>query len=332
MNPYEESCAFVNDSPKHVFINDIQIERIAKDLAGKDLKCPAWREPVYPESDDKIIEFFGVTNAINFCFTDFKTGKKFDVEYPEKSGKIWTGAFAMQVAMKRAIEDGLDILNPAVLYNLNKDDTLHIFRHVSTPIPMIGARLNNLRDIGCTIKTKFGSFKKLFESSDYKLISNGNGIVERLSSCESYNDNSWYGDRRINFNKRAQLFPMVYHGRALSSQGRLQPISDPENFGPLADYEVPKILRHFGVLRYSTELEKIVDKGIILERNSRMEKEIRAQTVNAMSMLLQKINNERLLIDLKPTTIVELDYVIWNMGRGQEFKLLRHHYVYTTAY
>lgn len=332
MNPYEESCAFVNDNPNCVFIDEIKLEKIAAELASKDLKCPAWREPVYPESDDKILEFFGVINAINFCFTDFKTGKKFDVEYPEGSGKIWTGAFAMAAAMKRAIEDGLDILDPAVLYNLSQEKVEHVFRHVSTPIPMLERRLNNLRDIGCMLKIKFGSFRKLFEVSYYKLVPGGDGIVERLISYESYNDFSWYSGKRLYFNKRAQLFPMVYHGRALSSQGRLPIISDPENFGALADYEVPKILRYFGVLRYAEILEKIVDKGLILEENGCMEIEIRAQTVNAMSRLLYKVNQKRSLNGLKPITMAEIDYVIWNMGRSPEFKSILHHRVYTTAY
>ena len=332
MNPYEESCAPVNVNPRHVFIDEIKLEKIAGELASKDLKCPAWREPVYPESDDKIIEFFGVINAINFCFTDFKTGNKFDVEYPEGSGKIWTGAFAMTAAMKRAMEDGLDILNPAVLYNLTIEDVEHIFRHVSTPIPMLRERLNNLRDIGCEMKIYFSSFRKLFEDFEYRLNSGNYGIVERLNSFESYQDYTWYGGRKIYFNKRAQLFPMMYHGRALSSQGKLTPIRDPENFGALADYEVPKILRHFGVLRYAAKLGKIVDTGIVLEKNGYVEIEIRAQTVNAMSILLNKVKEKRLLSGLPPITMAELDYVIWNMGRGQEFKLLRHHYVYTTAY
>ncbi len=332
MNPWAESCAFVNNNPKHVFINDVQLEKIAKNLAGKDLTCPAWREPVYPESDERIIEFLGVINTINFCFTNFKTGKKFDIEYPEGSGKIWNGAFAMAAAMKRAIEEGLDILNPTVLYNLSKEDVEHIFRHVSTPIPMFRERLDNLRDIGCKMKTKFGSFRKLFEDSDYRLILDGKGIVEQLTSFESYRDYSWYRGQKIYFNKRAQLLPMFYHGRALSSDGRLQSIRDPENFGALADYEVPKILRHFGVLRYSSVLENAVDTGFVLQKDGSMEIEIRAQTVNAMSMLLRRINHRRLSVDVKPITMAEIDYVVWNMGRGSEFKSLLHHRVDTTAY
>lgn len=332
MNPYEESCYSVKDNAGHAFIDEEKLEKIAVELASKDFKCPAWREPVYPESDDTIIEFFGVINAINFCFTDFKTGKKFDVDYPEGSGKIWTGAFAMTAAIKRAVEDGLDILDPAVLYNLTQERVERIFRHVSTPIPMLKERLNNLRDIGFTIKTRLGSFRKLFEDSDYRLNLGSDGIVERLSACESYSDYCWHDGRKIYFNKRAQLFPMMYYGRALSSGGRLTPIQDPENFGALADYEVPKILRHFGVLHYIGTLGKIVDAGLVLEKNGFMEIEIRAQTVNAMLALLYKINGKRSFDGLQPITMAELDYVIWNMGRSPEFKSILHHRVYTTAY
>ncbi|KKQ91215.1 MAG: hypothetical protein UT16_C0021G0006, partial [Candidatus Azambacteria bacterium GW2011_GWA2_39_10] len=60
--------------------------------------------------------------------------------------------------------------------------------------------------------------------------------------------------------------------------------------------------------------------------------EIRAMTVVAMAQLLDYINCERQEKNLKKITMAELDYAVWNMGRGPEYKALRHHYTYTTAY
>lgn len=328
MNPYAQSCAFIAENSNYVFINYENIGRYAAELAQKQMIIPSWREPVYTEDDDKIIEFFGVVNSVNFCFTDFKTGKKFDVEYPEGSGKIWTGAFGMAMCFKRALDEGIPILESRFLMNLPEKDAEHIFRNKNTAIPMFRERVWALRNTGRTLCTNnvFNNFTQIFQLNDFRFL---NIVDTLLKYFISYNDSY----DKILFNKRVQLFPMVYHGRALSSEGRLQPIRDPENFGPIADYEVPKILRHLGILYYTVELAEKIDQGVVLEKFTPMEIEIRAQTINAMSELLRKVNEKRLSSDPGfSITMAELDYAIWNMGRDPIYKALRHHYTYTTAY
>lgn len=329
MNPCTQSCAFVANHSKSVFVNDEQIDKYATELMSQNFKIPSWRTLVYPEDDDKIIEFLGVINSVNFCFTDFNTHKKFDIEYPEGSGKIWSGAYGMTMCFKRALDEGIPVTDPQFLMRLTEKEAEHIFRHKNTPIPMLQERVYNLKNVGSTLFRCFESFEWIFRKNDFRFFSIVNDL---FSYFNSYYDSGFVKGREIFFMKRAQLFPMMYHGRALSSDGRLQPIRDPENFGPIADYEVPKILKHFGILRYSVELAARVDDGMILEKGSAMEIEIRAQTVNAMSDLLCRVNEKRLSDELIPITMAELDYAIWNMGRSDEFKKLRHHYTYTTAY
>lgn len=332
MNLSTESCAFVANNPKCIFINDEKINRYATELALQDLKIPSWRTPAYPEDDDKIIDFLGVVNSVNFCFTDFKTHKKFDIEYPEGSGKIWYGAYGMAMCFKRALDENIPILDPHFLMDLTVGDAVHIFRQKDTAISMLYERITNLRNVGYVFYhnlSGFSSFNNLFKVNNFMFLN----IADALSvNFTCYSDYSYLYGYKILFNKRAQLFPMMYHGRALSSGGALQPIRDPENFGPISDYEVPKILRHFGILRYSIELAARVDNGMILEKHGEMEVEIRAQTINAMSDLLCRVNEKRLYAGLTLITMAELDYAIWNMGRSPEFKQLRHHYTYTTAY
>lgn len=329
MNPYADSAFFVAQNPQHCFIDYGQTFALAQKFASQDLKVPAWRDPVYPESDNKIIDFFGVINAVNSCFTNFETHKKFDIEYPEGSGKIWAGAYGMTMCFKRAFDEGIPVLDPRFLMCLNKKEFTYIFRHKSTAITMFCERIQNLNNVGQVLRAHDTSFMKIFEAADYKFL----GIVKAIIGMFSaYNDISYHKTHFINFAKRAQLFPMMYHGRALSSQGRLQPLRDPENFGPIADYEVPKILRMFGAIRYSPELAAKVDGGVVIPKNSPEEIEIRAMTVVAMGQLLDYINVERQEKQLKEITMAELDYSIWNMGRSPEFKQIRHHYTYTTAY
>ena len=75
MNPYAESAYFVAQNPKHCFIDYGKTYALALKFASQDHKVPDWRAPVFPESDENIIEFLGVVNSVNFCFTDFNTHK-----------------------------------------------------------------------------------------------------------------------------------------------------------------------------------------------------------------------------------------------------------------
>lgn len=326
MNKYAQSCTVIN--PKHVTIREPRVEEHAARLASLPLEVPSWRNPAFPESDEHILEFLGVVNSVNFCFTDFRTHQKFDMEYPEGSGKIWPGAFGMIMCFKRALDEGIPVIDPQFLMRITEKEAEDIFRHKNTPIPMLSQRVANLRNVGLMLWSRFRSFENIFRINNFKFLD----IVENLWEFDAYRDSSFMRTRMILFMKRAQLYPMMYHGRATSSQGQLQPIRDSENFGPIADYEVPKILRYFGILLYSLELADAVDSGFVLKRDSLWEIEIRAQTVNAMSLLLSKVNEKRPFYSLPSITMAELDYAIWNMGRSPEFKQLRHHYTYTTAY
>jgi len=348
MNPYFESLRTLwqnpDFKPKHVSINQERLEAVARDLAMKELPLPQWREEVFPQADnDTFIDFLIVSGAINYCFTDFKTGKKYDVEYPKGSGKIWYGSYAMFAALKRAMDEGIDILNPRFLSKLDLDETYYIFRHVSTAIPMVGSRLGQLRYLG---EDSFrASFAEEFNFLDFREVA---GCVEHLTLqySRSYEDESYWPalddpqvdepgvkEYYLEFNKRAQLVPMMYHGRAMASGGALQPIRDPENFGPICDYQVPKALRHLGVVEYAPELASKVDNGVVIKRESREEIELRMLgCAQPMCLLLERINDLRPGFGLPKITMAELDNAIWRLGRNLPQDVNKHHYTYTTAY
>ena len=68
-----------------------------------------------------------------------------------------------------------------------------------------------------------------------------------------------------------------------------------------ADYQVPKILRHFGAIEYNPELEYMVDFGKLIEKHSLMELQIRAATVKACTELQYKLG----------WTIADVDTYLW---------------------
>jgi hypothetical protein len=126
--------------------------------------------------------------------------------------------------------------------------------------------------------------------------------------------------RRIVFLKRAQIFVGDINaalGLDLKGMDRLT---------TFADYRVPQILRHWGVLEYSPCLASRVNEKIELERRSYDEISIRASTVLAVEELVGVLNqnqttDENDQIDgSKGTnttdtfTDVTVDWYLWQVG------------------
>ena len=55
-----------------------------------------------------------------------------------------------------------------------------------------------------------------------------------------------------------------------------------------ADYQIPKMLRHFGLIEMSEELSLLVDSNEVLIENSEKELNIRAATIKACEIIAKK--------------------------------------------
>jgi len=318
VNPHLAAILKTAQHAKHVRLNLVRLEELAMQWAGEELSIPDRRIPVYPESDDEdFIQFLGVANAINFCFTDPKTKLKYETEY---LGKKWKGSYGMLAALKRAVENGVPILNPKYLETLPAEDVERIFAG-DPPLPFLAERLDCLRSAGFTLQRFFrGRYAELFRRARYRAFDGGMGIVEQLVYHDPfYSDIRSSGRDILQFHKRANLFAMMYHGRALASNGALPLIEDTNDLTPPADYEVPRALRYLGIFEYRPELAAAIDAGATLEANSIWEVEIRTQTVAAMRLLHEKTG--------KP--LAALDFKVWLAGRTAPQP---HHLTPTTAY
>ncbi len=319
VNPYLDAILGAASKSQAVKINIEKLDEYAQIWAQEDLPIPDWRMPVYLEADDNaFIQFLGIGNALNYCFSNPKTKQKYETEY---LGKLWRGAFGMWAALKRAHDEGVPILDPNFLERIDTEEVKHIFTG-NPELPMFRARANSLRLAGQALLNNFGSYAELFRRCDYRAFNSGIGIIDKLVRHDSgYSDTAFFKPTNtvLRFHKRANLFVMMYHGRALSSNGALPPIKDAEDLTPPADYEVPKALRHLGILEYSLELANAVDSGIEIPAHSQWEQEIRSQTVAAMVSLCQKSGK----------SITAIDFKVWLEGKSS---LNPHHLTATTAY
>lgn len=320
------------DDVKDVYVSQQAIRRLSALLADKDLKIPKWDLPVFPKNIRNFIEFIGVVNSVNYCFSNHETGKRFDVEYPAGSGKIWEGSLALTAAFKKALDEGIPIFDPWHLYRLDEAQLSHILRANKTPIPMFRSRLEHLKNLGKTLIDRRMDFQMFLMRHKFGLFSifHGGYLINALSSMDCYRDVVFWNvngkSHVLRFNKRAYLFTAVYHGRAFNSGSRLL-LEDPQNVLPIADYRIPQVLRSFGVLVYGKELVERVDNRIPLKSGSDMEVGIRVQTVNAMTMLLKSIND--LLFPERQITVIELDNFLYNLSKALSSE---YHLTMTTAY
>lgn len=86
-----------------------------------------------------------------------------------------------------------------------------------------------------------------------------------------------------------------------------------------ADYQVPKILRHFGVIEYNPELEFIIENGKLIQKHSLMELQIRAATVLSCTELQYATG----------WTIADVDTYLWTKRKLTDKPF---HLTYTTDY
>ncbi len=85
------------------------------------------------------------------------------------------------------------------------------------------------------------------------------------------------------------LFGVMMTGRMLPSLQKEHPVFAAQivTLPVPADYQIPKMLRHYGLIRYSEALAAMVDGSVILPENSEMERNIRAATVQACGKIAE---------------------------------------------
>jgi len=325
MNPLYSSLEVIWKNPKLVFLNQKKLEEISSKIAAQELKIPNWRAPVcYPHDDKNFIQFLGIVNSINFAFRDFGTKRKFKIYDWRIKTRPWTGAFAMIGCLLRACEQGFEILNAEFLKRITLTEMKYIFRPVPDhPLPMIAQRKKILNEIGEVLLRKYnGSFCNLFQKAEFNAFG-PQGIVTQLTKYfPSFNDCLYYQTTYswLYFYKRAQLMVMMYHGRASDSQGKLPLIKDIQNLGAIADYQIPRVLEHLGILEYIPALKKVIAKQKIILPGSTAEVAIRAMTILAMKLILEKVNNIR----KEKINMCHLDFKLWDMVKKIRIDLPHH--------
>lgn len=331
--PVRESVFKARRELDHISINESRIDELAAEWAPEEFEVPNWRAPVFPDesaagtSVDDVLDFLFIGNSINFSFRNFRSGDKFVAEY---DGIEWEGAFGMWACLKRAYDQETPILDGEYLSTLSRAEVERLFEPADgSPIPMLDERHQILCRVGDRLATDYdGRFLDFIADCPPQLFAEGDGIVDRLvKEFPSFNDAGALpkqgSDIHVLFHKRAQLAPAMAYGRFYNTPEF--ELRDPSAFTVFADYNLPNVLRHLGVLEYDAALRSTIDNRELIEAGSRKEVELRVATIAGADLLMEALNQRR----ESPVYAPHMDYKLFSIRDDVDTPV---HKTRTTAY
>jgi len=293
INLVRERALKIIKKAKDVNINEDRIKRLAGKWKEENIVVPEWPEDFHFKS----LDYLFILDSLNFCFWPVK-GEKWKIKY---KGQEYSGYFALALALKSFFENK----NPDLKYfsRISQKEFNSILQGGKN-LQLLNKRWRIVRAVSKEIIKKYATTKNLLESAG-KRFSDLVPMIEKLP---------YFKDP---FLKRAQILAGDIY---CSGFGNFQ---DLDYLTVFADYKIPQILNYLGILEYSKSLDKKICNKILITKNSRQEKEIRAGTVWAAELLKKELNNKFYSF--------EIDWILWNRAKSLNIKK-PHHLTKTICY
>jgi len=270
-------------------------------------------------SGEEMVSYLLVLDTINFCFWPPTGEPKWEIEYLSSG---LSGYYGLAACLKRAVASGIPLTRAGFLAALTLEDLKEILGGRGS-LQLLEERLRNLNELGSFLLEAYaGEAWRLVEAAQKSAVRLARLLAEGLSS---FRDTAHYQDCEVFFYKRAQLFAADLYGAFRGE--RWGCFTDIEKLTAFADYKLPQVLRHLGILHYTPDLAKKVDQGIYLEPGSPAEVEIRANTIRAVELIRQEMNRRG-----KNLKAFEIDWILWNLGQIGEYRTKPYHRTVTIFY
>jgi hypothetical protein len=310
------SVRSVVEHSRYVRVDEAAISSLAPGLV-RHVQPPAWDAARHHvESGDRGANWLLVLDAINFSFWGTP---RWTVEY---RGERLDGYWALAAALSRAVDEGVPIGDADYLAALTMDQLAHVLRGSGT-IPMLDRRLEHLNQVGDVLRENYdGAFARVIESA----AGSASRLVRTLvADFPAFDDVADYRGVEVRFYKRAQLLVSDLYG-AYGGEG-LGRFTDLDHLTAFADYKLPQVLRHMGILTYRESLAEKVDHRFLFPPGSQEEVEIRAGTIWAIELTRQALASFG-----SPIRAFELDWWLWHEAQRLAGAMAPYHLVRTVAY
>jgi len=300
-----DDARFVTERSEHVALDRDAVAAYAPVLARESRSSALeWEAGHHFAGEDELtIAYVFCLDTVNFCFWgDPKWGRHYQGEWLD-------GYWAMAEALTEEARRNIRFLDARALAELDAA-TLGEVLGGRPAIPLLEERAANLRELGRWVVDRFeGRFAHVLREANSDAVDLVRLVVGGLAS---FRDEATYEGRRVRFYKRAQILAADLYGAGGGGNGGRGwgDLTHLHELTAFADYKLPQILRHQGVLRYSPALADKVDNRVPLPAGSREEVEIRAGTIRAVELLREE--TKRLGVDLPSYRI---DWLLWSASQ-----------------
>jgi hypothetical protein len=308
-----ETSQNVANKSVYVWIDENAVEDLCKTWVEKGIGAPPWDSFHHFEgaSEDTVAYLF-VLDALNFCFWPPPGKARWEIEY---GSRRYSGYYALSLSLKRAIGSGIPITKAGFLADITPEDLKQVLRGKGE-LQLLKERVEILRELGQVLLDEYhGKASEFLEAAENSAVALVYLASQKLSS---FRDVATYGRDEVFFYKRAQILGSDLYG-AFNGADRGHFI-DADKLTTFADYKLPQVLRHLGVLCYKPDLTRKVDHGILLEGGSIEEVEIRANTIWAVELIRQELESMG-----RTLRASEIDGILWKMGQYEAFRAKPYH-------
>ncbi|MFO7462089.1 MAG: queuosine salvage family protein [Desulfatiglandales bacterium] len=315
-----ETARRVAEQSRFVRIDRQASAAFAECMGSLEIVVPPWDAfHHFKGPEEETIAYLLVLDTLNFCFWPAPGTEIWEIEY---GGEWSSGYYALALTLKKALESGFPVTDSGYLADLSVDEFRQILSGRGT-LQLMDRRLENLRELGKMLAENY-------QGRAHDLVASSQGSAAALArllnrSLSSFRDVATYGDETVYFYKRAQLFAADLYG-AFEGRGwgEFHDLSDLTAF---ADYKLPQVLRHAGILEYSKPLAEKVDQKALLEPGGPEEVEIRSNTIRAVEII-----REELATRGRNLMAFEIDWLLWSLGQEDRFREKPYHRTITIFY
>jgi hypothetical protein len=309
------STLWVVEHSNSVWINKVRVDNVCPLLLShySPTPEPVWYERFhFQDGTERTVNWLLVLDALNFCFWGEKGQPRWRVNY---NGEILDGYWAEAASLTRAVADCFPLWNAEYLSTMSREDLAYIFRPTkgadgseAEMIPLFDARLSNVHEVGRVLLERYaGQFSHAIKKAQGSAV---NLVLLLEQAFTSFRDIAVYRSKEIRFLKRAQICVADLHG-AFGGK-RWGAFTDLEKLTIFADYKLPQVLRHHGVLEYAPELARRIDNQELLQPGGEEEVEIRAATIWACELLRREMSH----VSGQSITAIEIDQLLWYLGQN----------------
>jgi hypothetical protein len=305
-------------------VNEAKIAEVASWMADEEFGKPDGSSLFnFGDDTDFLMDLTLTVNTMNFAFTNFDTGVKYETDY---NGRRYSDSEAMMANLHRAVAEGIPFFDGAYQAKMVRADLEQVFQG-TIEMPMLDERVKIFNEVGEVLVSKYeGKWHNFVRSCAPRLYADGNGILERLTTeFPRFADVSEYHGSTIQLYKLPQLGIWGLHLALMPRKAWA--LEDAHLLTAFADYIVPVGLRVMGIFEYAPELEAQINSLTEVPRDSAAEVEIRANSIYAIARLTEEVNARR--VGLEPLLMPQVDFRLWKAYHATHWP---HHLTRTVMY